>query len=140
VDGQREDVVRPRVRQKDAAGVQQEVKLATYDAAGDSQQLAASIVQALASGASTGEIKNVKPDSPGVGKSNVSRLWQRVGHKFVEEFRNRDLSSPNWVALMLDGIRLSKDQLAVVARIDSRRRAGGPSRSAHRAFYQSGCF
>jgi putative transposase len=115
VDGQREEVVRPRIRQEDANGVQQEVNLATYQAAGDPEQLTASIIQALASGVSTREIKNVKPDSPGVSKSNVSRHWQQVGHKFVDEFRGRDLSSQNWVAMMLDGIRLSKDQLAVVA-------------------------
>jgi putative transposase len=115
VDGQREEVVRPRIRQEDANGVQQEVNLVTYQAAGDPEQLTASIIQALASGVSTREIKNVKPDSPGVSKSNVSRHWQQVGHKFVDEFRGRDLSSQNWVAMMLDGIRLSKDQLAVVA-------------------------
>ena len=115
VDGQREEVVRPRIRQEDANGVQQEVNLGTYQAAGDPEQLTASIIQALASGVSTREIKNVKPDSPGVSKSNVSRHWQQVGHKFVDEFRGRDLSSQNWVAMMLDGIRLSKDQLAVVA-------------------------
>ena len=115
VDGQREEVVRPRIRQEDANGVQQEVNLASYQAAGDPEQLTASIIQALASGVSTREIKNVKPDSPGVSKSNVSRHWQQVGHKFVDEFRGRDLSSQNWVAMMLDGIRLSKDQLAVVA-------------------------
>ena len=115
MDGQREEVVRPRIRQEDANGVQQEVNLGTYQAAGDPEQLTASIIQALASGVSTREIKNVKPDSPGVSKSNVSRHWQQVGHKFVDEFRGRDLSSQNWVAMMLDGIRLSKDQLAVVA-------------------------
>ena len=115
VDGQREEVVRPRVREEGAGGAQQEVKLATYQAAGDVEQLTASIIQALASGVSTREIKNVKPDSPGVSKSNVSRHWQQAGHKFVDEFRGRDLSSQNWVAMMLDGIRLSKDQLAVVA-------------------------
>lgn len=115
VDGQREEVVRPRIRQEDANGVQQEVNLGTCQAAGDPEQLTASIIQALASGVSTREIKNVKPDSPGVSKSNVSRHWQQVGHKFVDEFRGRDLSSQNWVAMMLDGIRLSKDQLAVVA-------------------------
>jgi len=115
VDGQREEVVRPRIRQEDANGVQQEVNLGTYQAAGDPEQLTALIIQALASGVSTREIKNVKPDSPGVSKSNVSRHWQQVGHKFVDEFRGRDLSSQNWVAMMLDGIRLSKDQLAVVA-------------------------
>ena len=115
VDGEREEVIRPRVRQETSDGVQQEVKLATYQAASDPEQLTASIVQALASGVSTREMKNVQPSSPGVSRSNVSRHWQQVGHKFVDEFRSRDLSSQNWVALMLDGIRLSKDQLAVVA-------------------------
>lgn len=60
-------------------------------------------------------MQNVKAESSGVGKSNVSRLWQRVGHPFVDDFRGRDISTKNRVALMLDGIRLSKDQLAVVA-------------------------
>lgn len=115
IDGEREEIVRPRVRETDSSGVAQEVKLATYAAANDPGQLATSIIQALASGVSTREIKNVKPNSPGVGKSNVSRLWQQAGHKFVNEFRGQDLESQNWVALMLDGIRLSKDQLAVVA-------------------------
>lgn len=115
VDGEREELVRPRVRRFDESGASHEVRLATYQAACDPAQLTASIVQALASGVSTRELKNVKPNSPGVSKSNVSRHWQEVGHKFVNELRGRDLSSENWVVLMLDGIRLSKEQLAVVA-------------------------
>ncbi len=75
----------------------------------------ASIIQTLASGVSTREMQNVKPDAPGVGKSNVSRYWKDAGDKFINEFRSRDIASQNWVVLMLDGIRLSKDQLAVVA-------------------------
>lgn len=115
VEGQREEIVRPRVRQNDTSDGSREINLATYQAANDPEKLTASIIQALASGVSTREMQNVKPASPGVGKSNVSRLWQQAGHRFVEEFRGRDLSKQNWVALMLDGIRLSKDQLAIVA-------------------------
>lgn len=115
VDGEREEVVRPRVRRNDDSGSSHEVPLTTYQAACDPQQLAASIVQSLASGVSTREVKNVKPNSPGVGRSNVSRLWQAAGHKFVDQLREKDLSAENWVVLMLDGIRLSKEQLAVVA-------------------------
>jgi len=115
VDGEREEVVRPRVRQSTQSAKPREVQLASYRAACDPEQLTGQIIQALASGVSTREIKNVKPNSPGVSKSNVSRHWQHVGQKFVDEFRNKDLSKPNWVALMLDGIRLSKDQLAIVA-------------------------
>jgi putative transposase len=50
-----------------------------------------------------------------VSKSNVSRHWKSVGHKFVEQLRDVDLSEKDWVILMLDGIRLSKEQLAIVA-------------------------
>jgi transposase-like protein len=112
---QREDIVRPRVRYTDDLGNQNEVQLQTYQAAKDPTALADSIIQALASGVSTREMQNVKPGAPGVSKSNVSRYWQKAGSKFVDEFRKRDIASQNWVALMLDGIRLSKDQLAVVA-------------------------
>jgi putative transposase len=66
-------------------------------------------------GVSSREIKQVKPRSPSVSKSNVSRLWQSVGHKFVDQLRTPSLSEQDWAVLMLDGIRLSKDQLAIVA-------------------------
>ena len=115
IDGQREEVTRPRVREEDSSGGSHEVPLETYQAANDTAELSASIIQALASGVSTREMKNVKPGSPGVGRTNVSRYWQQAGEKFINEFRDRDISGRNWVALMLDGIRLSKDQLAIVA-------------------------
>lgn len=70
-------------------------------------------------GVSTREIAQVQPRSPGVGKSNVSRLWQSVGHKFVDELRGKDLVTKDWAILMLDGIRLSKDQLAIGITTDS---------------------
>ncbi len=114
-EGEREDVIRPRVRKRNADGSSREVVLDTYQAAGNPHQLQESIVTALMHGVSTRDVKKVKPNSPGVGRSNVSRHWKSVGHKFVEELRSRDLSQENWVVLMLDGIRLSKDQLAVAA-------------------------
>ncbi len=41
--------------------------------------------------------------------------WMKVGANFVNELRDVDLSTKNWLVLMLDGIRLSSEQLAVVA-------------------------
>jgi transposase-like protein len=114
-EGQREEVTRPRVRCRLSDGSSQEVSLATYQSACDPQQLKASILTALMAGVSTRELKKVQPKSPGVSKSNVSRHWQSVGHQFVDELRSKRLSEQDWVVLMLDGIRLSKDQLAVVA-------------------------
>jgi putative transposase len=115
VDGEREEVVRPRVRQQQASGSTTEVPLASYQSASNPEELQASIVSALMAGVSTREIEQVKPRSPSVSKSNVSRLWQSVGHKFVGQLRAPSLSEQDWAVLMLDGIRLSKDQLAIVA-------------------------
>ena len=115
LDGEREAVNRPRVRKLNNNGRSDEVVLATYEAARDPSQLQDSIVTALMQGVSTRDVEKIKPNSPGVGRSNVSRHWQSVGYKFVDELRGRDLSKENWAVLMLDGIRLSKDQLAVAA-------------------------
>jgi transposase-like protein len=115
LEGEREEVVRPRVRQKSSDGTSCEIELATYRAAKDPQQLQAQIVQAIVSGVSSRAIEEIKPNSPGVKRSNVSRLWQEVGGKFVEQLRSKDLGSIKWCVLMLDGIRLSNEQTAVVA-------------------------
>lgn len=115
LEGEREEVVRPRVRQKSSDGTSCEVELASYRAAKDPQQLQAQIVQAIVSGVSSRAIEEIRPNSPGVKRSSVSRLWQEAGSRFVEQLRGKDLGSITWCALMLDGIRLSKDQTAVVA-------------------------
>jgi transposase-like protein len=115
-EGQREEISRPRVRQRNDKGNTSEIRLASYQAASSPEQLRESIVGALIAGVSTREVSQVQPmNAPGVSKSNVSRHWQSVGHKFVEQLRGSDLSQKDWAILMLDGIRLSKEQLAIVA-------------------------
>ncbi len=115
-EGSREDVVRPRVRQQSEDGSTSEVPLASYQAASCPTQLRESIIGALVAGVSTRDVADVQAENaPGVSKSNVSRHWQVAGHKFVDELRGRDLSVQDWAILMLDGIWLSKQQLAIVA-------------------------
>lgn len=115
-EGSREEIVRPRVRRRNDDGSTAEVVLSSYHAASCPAQLRESIVGALVAGVSTRDVADVQStDAPGFSKSNVSRHWQAVGHKFVDELRSRDLSEKDWAILMLDGIRLSKDQLAIVA-------------------------
>jgi len=114
-DGQRKTISRPRVRQKNNDG-SKEVTLATYEAARCPGQLRDSITKALIAGVSTRDVAATqKEEAPGLSKSNVSRHWQSVGHKFVDQLRGKDLAQIDWAILMIDGIRLSKDQLAVVA-------------------------
>ena len=96
LDGESAPVVRPRVRKRTGGNCSEEVVLATYEAARDPSQLQDSIVTALMHGVSTRHVQKIKPNSPGVGRSNVSRHWQSVGHQFVDELRGRDLSEENW--------------------------------------------
>ena len=115
-EGERAPISRPRVRQNKDDGSSQEVTLATYEAARCPKQLRDSITQALIAGVSTRDVSATQKEAAsGLSKSNVSRHWQSVGHKFVDELRGKDLSEKDWAILMIDGIRLSKDQLAVVA-------------------------
>lgn len=115
INGKREEVVRPRVRQRRADGGSEEVLLSSYESASDASELHASILEALKAGVSTREVAGVVGESHGTSRSNTSRLWQEVGHQFVDELRSRDLSQTDWTALMLDGIVLSQDQTAIVA-------------------------
>jgi transposase-like protein len=115
LEGRGETVKRPRVRKRVANGSTKEVSLETYGAAQDPAQLQESIVRALVAGVSGREMQEVHPESPRVSKSSVSRLWKAAGTRFVDELRSRDIASPEWVALMLDGIVLSKAQTAIVA-------------------------
>jgi putative transposase len=114
-EGEREEVIRPRVRVKSTGGSSTEVELMSYCAAKNPEQLQSQIIGAIVSGVSTRNVEDLKPNSPGVKRSNVSRLWQEAGNRFIDELRSKDLSETTWCALMLDGIRLSRDQTAVVA-------------------------
>jgi putative transposase len=114
LEGRREAVKRPRVRRKGDDG-SVEMSLETYQAARQPDQLHASVLRALIAGVSGREMQAVHPKSPGVSRSNVSRLWAEAGAKLVEDLRGRDIGSQTWLVLMLDGIVLSKDQTAVVA-------------------------
>jgi transposase-like protein len=114
-EGEREEITRPRVRRAGEDGSSQEVELASYRVAKDPEQLQAQVVQAIMSGVSTREVESIKPNSPGVSRSSASRLWQEAGSKFIDDLRGKDLTTQTWCVLMLDGIRLSKDQVAVAA-------------------------
>ncbi len=71
-------VVRPRVHQKSSDGSSPGVDLATYRVAKDPGLLQAQIVQAIVSGVSARGVKEIKPNSPGVEKTNVFRLSQEA--------------------------------------------------------------
>ena len=72
LEGEREDIDRPRMRHKTSSGTSKEVELASYKAAKDPQQLQAQIVQAIGSSVSSRAIEEIKPNSPGVRASEFT--------------------------------------------------------------------
>jgi transposase-like protein len=114
-EGNREDVKRPRARRRTEDGSTEEVRLRTYESARQPDQLNAMILRALSAGVSGREMGDVHPKSPNVSKSSVSRLWIQAGGQLIDELRSRDIASRDWLALILDGIVLSKEQTAIVA-------------------------
>ena len=66
-------------------------------------------------GGSRRENKHGETETNGTSKSKVAGHGRQAGHTFVDQIRDGDRSQLDWAVLMLDGIRLSKDQLAIVA-------------------------
>ena len=87
LEGNREDVKRPRVRREKGDGSTEEVRLRTYESARQLDQLRGMVLRALSAGVSGREMGDVHPESPGVSKSSVSRLWIQAGKKLVDELR-----------------------------------------------------
>jgi hypothetical protein len=114
-EGRREAVKRPRVRQRMADGSTAEAELVAYRAAREPGELHAMLLRALTGGVSTRDQKRVHPESPGVSKSNISRLFATEGGRIFEEFRERDIVRDGWLILMLDGVRLADEVWAIVA-------------------------
>jgi hypothetical protein len=77
-------VIRPRVRHRKADSSSEEVSLQSYQPASDPRELEVSILAALKADVSTGEIADVTGETHSTGRSNISRLQQSVGNKFVE--------------------------------------------------------
>lgn len=114
-EGRSEQVKRPRVRRRKGDGESEEVALTSYAAGREPGQLHAMLLRALVGGVSTREQQNVHPESPKASKSSVSRLFANEGARIFEEFRERDIARDDWLALMLDGVRLADELWAVVA-------------------------
>jgi transposase-like protein len=114
LEGRKERVTRPRVRQETADG-SEEVRLESYGAAKDAGAVREAILRALAANVSGRDQKFLYPESPMTSKSSVSRLWVKEGVRKVEEIRGRELGGELFFGLILDGIKLSDDLTAVVA-------------------------
>lgn len=115
-EGHREEIQRPRVRRKKGESETEEVRLRTYEAAQDKTEFKKQILMALRCCVSSREQRRLNPEAgAGNSKSAVSRLWIEASQKQVEEFRGRTIERKDWLVLMLDGLALGEDLLAIVA-------------------------
>ena len=84
-------MTRPRVRRRDADGRDRETVLSPYAAAQDPAELRAHLLSALCAGVSGREQSFLhEANTPGVSKSEVSRLFAREGARILGQFR-RDI-------------------------------------------------
>jgi transposase-like protein len=114
-EGRRQDVKRPRIRKKTPSG-SVEAALSTYEAAQEPGELRRRMLDAFHVGVSGREQSRLHGDkTPGASKSEMSRLWRKEGRKLLERFRERDIRRADWLVLMLDGVALEKDLVAVAA-------------------------
>lgn len=109
VDGGKEEINRPRVREKDG----REVRLATYEAASSPQGLFDQIVAAVAQGLPVRGCARAM--NKALSKSEISRMWVEKSREQLDALRTRPLGGTQWLALVIDGVWLNRDLCVVVA-------------------------
>jgi len=113
LDGGKESIQRPRVRRVLDNGEEEEIVLNTYQAARQVGNIREHIASLLLEGVSTRGASRLGGAS--VSRSTISGQWAEKAAEKLEEFRARPLAEEGYLVLILDGVHLSKDQMAVVA-------------------------
>jgi len=131
MESRREAVQRPRVRRRKAKGTTEEVELRSYRAAQDPGEVHRLLIEAMLAAGSMRKVGKLMNRQRGTSRSQLSRLWCEVGREKFAELRHRSLAEDedgkamDWLALMLDGIELTADLVAIVAvgiLVDGRKR------------------
>jgi transposase-like protein len=109
LDGGKEAIRRPRVRHETDG----EVRLATYEAASSPLGLFDQIVAVVAQGLPVRGVERALDRA--VSKSTVSRMWAEKSREQLEVLRNRALDDTDWLAILIDGVWLTRELCVVVA-------------------------
>jgi len=86
VDGKKERIVHPRVRER-AGDATREKVLHSYAAAKDADEVRRQILLCYSNGVSTRSMSDVLPGAPGTSRSEISRQWQVHGTQALEKLR-----------------------------------------------------
>ncbi len=109
LDGGKESIRRPRVRHETGG----EVRLASYEAASSPMGLFDQVVAAVAQGLSVRGVERAMDKT--LSKSAVSRMWVEKSREQLELLRNRCLVDTDWLAILIDGVWLTRELCVVVA-------------------------
>jgi transposase-like protein len=121
MESRREAVQRPRARRRKAEGTTEEVALQSYRAAQDPGEAHRLLVEAMLAAGSTRKVGRLVHRQRGSSRSQLSRLWREVGREKFTQLRHRSLAESedgkrlDWLVLMLDGVELATDLVAIVA-------------------------
>jgi putative transposase len=109
LDGGKESIRRPRVRHETGG----EVRLASYEAASSPLGLFDQVVAAVAQGLSVRGVERAMDKA--LSKSAVSRMWAEKSREQLDLLRNRSLDDTDWLAVLIDGVWLTRELCVVVA-------------------------
>jgi transposase-like protein len=109
INGTKEEITRPRVRLQEG----QEVPLQTYQMARDRNLIFDQVVEAIAAGM---PVRGVEECFGGaVKRTQASAMWVEKSRERLEQFRSRDLTADDWLALWIDGVFVGPDLCLIVA-------------------------
>jgi len=109
LEGKKESVIRPRVRTE--AG--EEIRLASYEAASSQQNLYDEVIQQVCEGISMRGLERAGKKK--ISKSAIARMWVGKSLEQLDYLRSRDLSQYDFIALMIDGVRLAEGVWIIIA-------------------------
>ena len=107
----KELISKRRVREVLPNGLEREVRLKSYSEVKRRKGMFDEVLEAICHGASGNGVGKLL----GVSASTVCEGWKIRSKDLLDEFRSRDLSAVDVVALMVDGIFPGKDRCVVVA-------------------------
>lgn len=105
----------PRVRERLDNGKTKEVHLSQLAQVKDTSVWKEQLMRNIMCGVSYGNMNNLNPKDKSISKSSLSKLWEAKSSLLVEQLQNESLEDYDIVALMIDGVWLSKNLSAVVA-------------------------
>jgi hypothetical protein len=107
----KEFISKRRVREMLPSGLEREVKLKSYSEVKRRKGMFDEVLEAICHGASGSGVGKML----GVSASTVCEGWKARSKELLDEFRGRDLSEIDVVAMMVDGVFPGKDSCVVVA-------------------------